>query len=158
AAGEERAEPRRRPGGEAVWPAGGEAGLSPGAPAALQLSVAPRASTGGAGHGLVATSRGPASLRSGPERRTKGWYPSRGREPTSRAACRSHERLHPRLLEGRAGAGLSLMQRLVNEAELGVVDLSGARAILDVGAGLGQMTRALARAATPGARVVGVGP
>src|SRR5262249_31201580 len=96
------------------------------------------------------------SLRSGPERRTKGWYPSRGREPTSRAACRSHERLHPRLLEGRAGARLSLMQGLVNEAELGVVDLSGARAILDVGAGLGQMTRSLARAATPGARVIGV--
>ena len=53
-------------------------------------------------------------------------------------------------------ARLSLMQRLVNEAELGVMDLSGARAILDVGAGLGQMTRALARAAVPGARVVGV--
>jgi SAM-dependent methyltransferase len=48
------------------------------------------------------------------------------------------------------------MQRLVNEAEVGVMDLSGARRILDVGAGLGQMTRVLARSAVPGARVIGV--
>jgi SAM-dependent methyltransferase len=53
-------------------------------------------------------------------------------------------------------ARLSLMQRLVNDAELGVMDLSGAHRILDVGAGLGQMTRALARAAGRGARVIGV--
>jgi SAM-dependent methyltransferase len=53
-------------------------------------------------------------------------------------------------------ARLSLMQRLVNEAELAVMDLSAADRILDVGAGLGQMTRALARAARRGARVIGV--
>jgi SAM-dependent methyltransferase len=51
---------------------------------------------------------------------------------------------------------LSLMQRLVNEAELRVLDLAGVRLILDVGAGLGQMSRVLARAAGPDARVVGV--
>ena len=51
---------------------------------------------------------------------------------------------------------LTLMQRLVNEAELRVLDLLGAQRILDVGAGLGQMSRALARAAGPSARVVGI--
>ncbi len=51
---------------------------------------------------------------------------------------------------------LTLMQRLLNEAERAVLDLSGARRILDVGAGLGQMARTLARAAGPGAWVVGV--
>jgi SAM-dependent methyltransferase len=51
---------------------------------------------------------------------------------------------------------LTLMQRLVNEAELRVLDLAGVRSVLDVGAGLGQMTRTLARAVGPGARVVGV--
>jgi SAM-dependent methyltransferase len=51
---------------------------------------------------------------------------------------------------------LSLMQRLVNEAELAVLDLAGARRILDVGAGLGQMTRAMARAASSTAHVVGI--
>lgn len=48
------------------------------------------------------------------------------------------------------------MQHLLNEAEGAVLDLSGARRILDVGAGLGQMTRTLARIAGPGAAVVGV--
>ena len=48
------------------------------------------------------------------------------------------------------------MQRLLNEAERAVLDLREARRILDVGAGLGQMTRTLARAAGPGALVVGV--
>jgi SAM-dependent methyltransferase len=51
---------------------------------------------------------------------------------------------------------LSLMQRLLNEAELQVLDLSGARLLLDVGAGLGQMSRAMARAAGPSARVLAV--
>jgi SAM-dependent methyltransferase len=51
---------------------------------------------------------------------------------------------------------LTLMQRLVNEAELRVLELTGARRILDVGAGLGQMSRALARAAGPSARVLGI--
>jgi SAM-dependent methyltransferase len=51
---------------------------------------------------------------------------------------------------------LTLMQHLVNEAELRVLEVGGARRILDVGAGLGQMGRALARAAGPGAYVAGV--
>jgi ubiquinone/menaquinone biosynthesis C-methylase UbiE len=51
---------------------------------------------------------------------------------------------------------LTLMQRLINDAELRVLDLSGAERILDVGAGLAQMSRAIARAAGPEARVVGV--
>jgi SAM-dependent methyltransferase len=51
---------------------------------------------------------------------------------------------------------LTVMQRLLNESELAVLDLEGVRSILDVGAGLGQMTRALARAAGPEARAVGV--
>ena len=51
---------------------------------------------------------------------------------------------------------LTLMQRLLNEAELAVLDLSNVRSLLDVGAGLGQMTRALARAAAPGARLLGI--
>jgi cyclopropane fatty-acyl-phospholipid synthase-like methyltransferase len=49
---------------------------------------------------------------------------------------------------------LTLMQQLVNEAELQVLDLAGAERILDVGAGLGQMVRALARAAGPSAHVM----
>lgn len=51
---------------------------------------------------------------------------------------------------------LTRMQDIVNEAELSVLDLKGVRSLLDVGAGLGQMTRALARAAGDGVRVVGV--
>jgi len=48
------------------------------------------------------------------------------------------------------------MQGLINEAELRALDLSGVRSILDVGAGLAQMSRALARAAGPAARVVAI--
>lgn len=51
---------------------------------------------------------------------------------------------------------LTLMQGILNDAELSRIDLAGVRSILDVGAGLGQMTRALARAAEAGTRVVGV--
>ena len=43
-----------------------------------------------------------------------------------------------------------------NEAELAALDLEGVTSLLDVGAGLGQMTRALARKLGPGTRVVGV--
>ena len=51
---------------------------------------------------------------------------------------------------------LTRMQGILNEAELAAIDLSGVSALLDVGAGLGQMTRAFARALGPNARVVGV--
>ncbi|HXV78209.1 MAG TPA: methyltransferase domain-containing protein [Candidatus Polarisedimenticolaceae bacterium] len=51
---------------------------------------------------------------------------------------------------------LTLMQGILNDEELRHLDLDGVRRILDVGSGLGQMTRALARAAGPAATVVGV--
>jgi SAM-dependent methyltransferase len=51
---------------------------------------------------------------------------------------------------------LTRMQALLNDAELRAFDLCGVRSILDVGSGLGQFTRALARAAGAGVRVVGV--
>jgi len=51
---------------------------------------------------------------------------------------------------------LTLMQEILNNEELRHVDLGGARRILDVGSGLGQMSRALARAAGPAARVLGI--
>jgi len=53
-------------------------------------------------------------------------------------------------------ARLSRMQEILNDAELSRLDLGDVRSVLDVGCGLGQMTRRLARAAGPGARVVGV--
>ncbi len=51
---------------------------------------------------------------------------------------------------------LTRMQALLNEAELREIDLGGVGSILDVGSGLGQMTRALARVAGPGTRAVGI--
>lgn len=51
---------------------------------------------------------------------------------------------------------LTRMQELLNDAELAVLDLAGVRTVLDVGAGLGQMTRAIARRAGPGVHVLGV--
>lgn len=51
---------------------------------------------------------------------------------------------------------LTLMQSLLNDAELREFDLRGVRTVLDVGSGLGQMARAIARAAGEGCRVVGV--
>jgi SAM-dependent methyltransferase len=51
---------------------------------------------------------------------------------------------------------LTLMQSILNDAELEAIDLQGVRSILDVGSGLGQLTRAFARAASSGARVIGV--
>lgn len=53
-------------------------------------------------------------------------------------------------------ARLTRMQDILNHRELEQLDLRGVSSILDVGAGLGQMTRALARAAGPGTRVVGI--
>ena len=51
---------------------------------------------------------------------------------------------------------LTRMQDILNDAELSALDLRGVRSLLDVGAGLGQMSRAMARALDPGAKVVGV--
>ncbi len=51
---------------------------------------------------------------------------------------------------------LTLMQTILNQRELEHFDLAGVTSILDVGAGLGQMTRALAHAAGPRVRVVGI--
>lgn len=50
---------------------------------------------------------------------------------------------------------LTRMQAILNRAQLREMDLAGVRSILDVGAGLGQLARDLARTAD-GARVVGV--
>jgi SAM-dependent methyltransferase len=53
-------------------------------------------------------------------------------------------------------ARLSQLNDLINEASLRELALKGGERILDVGSGLGQFTRAMARAARPGGRVVGV--
>lgn len=51
---------------------------------------------------------------------------------------------------------LSLLNDLLNEAELAQIQISGGERILDVGCGLGQFTRAMARAARPGGYVLGI--
>lgn len=51
---------------------------------------------------------------------------------------------------------LTRMQDILNGAELAAIDLVGVRKLLDVGSGLGQMTRLLARTLGAGAKVVGV--
>jgi hypothetical protein len=51
---------------------------------------------------------------------------------------------------------LSRMQDIVNDAELAALDLRNAGRILDVGAGLGQMSRRLCRAAGPASRVLAI--
>jgi ubiquinone/menaquinone biosynthesis C-methylase UbiE len=53
-------------------------------------------------------------------------------------------------------ARLARMNELLNEATVRAVALAGGERVLDVGAGLGQLTRALARAAGPRGRVLGV--
>ncbi len=53
-------------------------------------------------------------------------------------------------------ARLSKLNDLLNEASLAALRLRGGERILDVGAGLGQMARAMARAAGPNGRVVGI--
>ncbi len=51
---------------------------------------------------------------------------------------------------------LSLLNDLLNEASLRELNLRGGERILDVGSGLGQFTRAMARAAGRGAYVLGI--
>jgi SAM-dependent methyltransferase len=51
---------------------------------------------------------------------------------------------------------LTRMQDILNDAELRAIDLRGVRRLLDVGSGLGQMTRALARGLDAPGCVVGV--
>jgi SAM-dependent methyltransferase len=53
-------------------------------------------------------------------------------------------------------ARLSLLNDLLNARSLGELNLGGGERVLDVGSGLGQLTRAMARAAGPNARIVGV--
>jgi ubiquinone/menaquinone biosynthesis C-methylase UbiE len=51
---------------------------------------------------------------------------------------------------------LSFLNTLLNDAALQRLALTGGEKILDVGSGLGQLTRAMARAAGPSGRVVGI--
>ncbi len=51
---------------------------------------------------------------------------------------------------------LSLLNTLLNDAALQRLALRGGEKILDVGSGLGQLTRAMARASGPSGRVVGI--
>ena len=51
---------------------------------------------------------------------------------------------------------LSRLNELLNLASLRELDLQGGESILDVGCGIGQLTRAMARRAGQGARVVGI--
>src|SRR3982074_237656 len=51
---------------------------------------------------------------------------------------------------------LSTLNDLINEASLRELALRGGESILDVGSGLGQFTRAMARVAGTGARVLGI--
>ena len=51
---------------------------------------------------------------------------------------------------------LSILNDLLNEGSLSVLALRPGEHVLDVGSGLGQLTRAMARAVAPGGRVIGV--
>lgn len=53
-------------------------------------------------------------------------------------------------------ARLSLLNELLNAGSLQALELRGGERLLDVGSGLGQLARAMARAAGTGARVVGI--
>jgi SAM-dependent methyltransferase len=56
----------------------------------------------------------------------------------------------------REQARLSRMQALLNERQLAAMRLDGVHSLVDIGCGLAQLTRDLARALPSGARVVGV--
>jgi SAM-dependent methyltransferase len=51
---------------------------------------------------------------------------------------------------------LAVLNDLLNDSSLRALDLRGGERVLDVGAGLGQLTRAMARAVGPTGRVVGI--
>src|SRR5437879_5588053 len=51
---------------------------------------------------------------------------------------------------------LTVLNGLINEASLRELGLRGGESILDVGSGLGQLTRAMARAVGSGGRVLGI--
>src|SRR5687768_17604087 len=51
---------------------------------------------------------------------------------------------------------LSAMNALLNDAAVAELRLSGGERILDVGSGLGQLSRAMARAAGPAAKAIGI--
>jgi len=51
---------------------------------------------------------------------------------------------------------LSILNALINEGSLRELDLRGGESVLDVGCGLAQLTRAMARAVGPSGRMVGV--
>ncbi len=51
---------------------------------------------------------------------------------------------------------LDLLNRIVNDECMAVLSLAGGERIVDFGSGLGQFTRAMARGAGPGGRVVGI--
>ena len=48
------------------------------------------------------------------------------------------------------------MQSILNERQLEVMDLVNVQRLLDVGSGLGQLSRAMARSLQPGSVVVGI--
>ena len=69
------------------------------------------------------------------------------------------EERHSRYVHGTAPEEqrrLSTLNDLVNESSLAALGLRGGERVLDVGAGLGQLTRAIARAAGPAGRVLGI--
>lgn len=51
---------------------------------------------------------------------------------------------------------LTRMQDILNEAELAMLNLNGVKRLLDIGSGLGQMTRAFARTLGQGSTVLGI--